>query len=165
MSVEQSARSATEVVMRRRELLYNVLLGSMAFAGLAPILALAKSHAPVPKSGDRVCVELRNLLRKEFKTNELLSGDVIVSRGGEERLIRFYVLRGSFADALAPSIVIDRSEWRVFAYATDLEWLTYTTTKRDDIGIFDEVMEMAKKQGKMKVLRYTKLIKEIVTTL
>ncbi len=41
MTSEQVKPRDVEAIIKRRELLQTALLGSMAFAGLAPILALA----------------------------------------------------------------------------------------------------------------------------
>jgi hypothetical protein len=155
----------TGMLIKRRQLLYTALLGSVAFLGLASIFALARSPGPPHlKRGDRMCTEVLDLKRVTCKSNELIKGTVLLHFSGQERIIDFYMLQGPFEDALVPSIVIDRAEGRVFAYATDLEWLSYITQKRNDIEIFDEVVERAEREGKRRVARYVKIIKEIVVS-
>jgi hypothetical protein len=154
-----------EMLIKRRQLLYTALLGSVAFLGLAPVLALARSPGPLPvKRGDRMCTEILNLQRVTYKSNELITGAVLLRFNGQERVISFYALRGPFEDALVPSVVIDRAEGRVFAYVTDLEWLTYITQRRSDIEIFDEVIERAEREGKRRVVRYVRIIREIIAS-
>jgi len=74
-----------------------------------------------------------------------------------------YVLRGDFPDALAPTVVIDRKEQRVFAYATDLEWFLYNTTKKNDIEILNEVIEIGTKDNKKRIVRYVKIMSDALT--
>ena len=49
-----------EAIIKRRELLQTALLGSVAFAGLAPMQALARGPRPAD-AGDTICSEIRNL--------------------------------------------------------------------------------------------------------
>ncbi len=81
----------------------------------------------------------------------------------ENEYIGLYVLRGNFPDALAPTVVIDRKEQRVFAYATDHEWFLYNTMKKDDIEILDEVIEIATKDDKKRIVRYVKIMRDALT--
>jgi hypothetical protein len=113
-----------DLLMKRRELIEKVLLGSVAFAGLAPILALAKSAAPIRIGAQqgRTCIDVSSLKNISYKGNELIVGEISVMHNENEYKFGLYVLRGDFPDALAPTVVIDRKEQRVFAYATDLEW-------------------------------------------
>jgi len=129
MSSEQVKPKDVEAIIKRRELLQTALLGSIAFAGLAPILALARGPTPT-KAGDTICTEIRNLQRKRYKANELVFGEVYVRQNNSERVLGFYTLRGPFEDVFVPSVVISRTDGQVFAYANDLEWFIYTTPKR-----------------------------------
>ncbi len=101
----------------------------MAFAGLAPILALARGPTSA-KAGDMICTEIRNLQRKRYKANELIFGEVYVRQNSSERVLGFYTLRGPFEDVFAPSVIISRTDGQVFAYANDLEWFIDTTQKK-----------------------------------
>ncbi len=60
MVSEQVKPKDVETIIKRRELLQTALLSSVAFAGLAPILALARGPTPA-KAGDKFCTEIRNL--------------------------------------------------------------------------------------------------------
>ncbi len=62
------------LLMRRRELIEKVLLGSVAFAGLAPILALAKSVAPIEVGTQqgRTCINIVSLKNISYKGMSLL---------------------------------------------------------------------------------------------
>ncbi len=131
MSSEQVKPKDVEAIIRRRELLQTALFGSIAFAGLAPILALARGPTPT-KAGDKFCTEIRNLQRKRYRANELIFGEVYVRQNSSERVLGFYTLRGPFEDVFAPSVVISRTDGQVFAYANDLEWFIYTTQKKND---------------------------------
>jgi hypothetical protein len=108
--------------------LQTALLGSFAFADLAPILALARGPTPA-EAGDTICSEILNLRRKRYKANELVFGEVYVRQNNSERVLGFYTLRGSFEDVFASSVVISRTDGQVFAYANDLEWFIYTNPK------------------------------------
>jgi len=69
MASEQVKPRDVEVIINRRELLQTALLGSVAFAGLAPILAPARGPTPT-KAGDKFCTEMEwviNDLKKEVK--------------------------------------------------------------------------------------------------
>jgi hypothetical protein len=69
MASEQVKPRDVEAILKRRELLQTALLGSVAFAGLAPILALARGPTPT-KAGDKFCTEIEwviNDLKKEVK--------------------------------------------------------------------------------------------------
>jgi hypothetical protein len=160
MASEQVKPKDVETIIKRRELLQTALLGSLAFAGLAPILALARGPTPA-KAGDTICSEIRNLQRKRYKANELVFGEVYVRQNSSERVLGFYTLRGPFEDVFAPSVVISRTDGQVFAYANDLEWFIYTTQKKNDEEIFDEIIQKAEKEGKRKVARYVRIIREI----
>ncbi len=127
MASEQVKPKDVETIIKRRELLQTALLGSVAFTGLAPILALARGPAPA-KAGDTICSEIRNLQRKRYKANELIFGEVYVRQNNSERVLGFYTLRGPFEDIFAPSVVISRTDGQVFAYANDLEWFIYIIT-------------------------------------
>jgi len=157
---EQVKPKDVETIIKRRELLQTALLGSIAFAGLAPILALARGPTPA-KAGDMICSEIRNLQRKRYKANELIFGEVYVRQYNSERALGFYTLRGPFEDVFAPSVVISRTDGQVIAYANDLEWFIYTTQKKNDEEIFDEIIQKAEKDGKRKVARYVRIIREI----
>ena len=160
MASEQVKPKDVEAIIKRRELLQTALLGGIAFAGLAPILALARGPTPA-KAGDTICSEIRNLQRKRYKANELVFGEVYVRQNNSERVLGFYTLRGPFEDVFAPSVVISRTDGQVFAYANDLEWFIYTTQKKNDEEIFDEIIQKAEKEGKKKVARYVRVIREI----
>ena len=160
MSSEQVKPRDVETIIKRRELLQTVLLGSVALAGLAPILALARGPMPA-EAGDKFCTEIRNLRRKRYKANELIFGEVYVRQNNSERVLGFYTLRGPFEDVFAPSVVISRTDGQVFAYANDLEWFIYTTQKKNDEEIFDEIIQKAEKEDKKKVARYVRIIREI----
>ncbi len=161
MPHEEVKPKDVETLVKRRQLLQNALLGSIAFAGLAPILALARGPTPA-KTGDKMCVEIRNLEQRKYKTNELILGKVYIQHNGSEKAVRFYVLRGPFEDVFAPSVTIDESHGQVFAYANDMEWFIYTTQKKNSIEIFDEIIEKAEKENKRRIARYVRLIKEAV---
>ncbi len=88
-------------------------------------------------------------------------GEVYVRQNSSERVLGFYTLRGPFEDVFAPSVVISRTDGQVFAYANDLEWFIYTTQKKNDQEIFDEIIQKAEKEGKRKVARYVRIIREI----
>lgn len=60
MASEQVKPKDVETIIKRRELLQTALLGNIAFAGLAPILALARGPTPA-EAGDKFCTEIRNL--------------------------------------------------------------------------------------------------------
>jgi hypothetical protein len=160
MASEQVKPKDVEAIIKRRELLQTALLGGIAFAGLAPILALARGPT-LAKAGDMICSEIRNLQRKRYKANELVFGEVYVRQNNSERALGFYTLRGPFEDVFAPSVVISRTDGQVFAYANDLEWFIYTTQKKNDEEIFDEIIQKAEKEGKKKVARYVRIIREI----
>jgi len=132
----------------------------VAFAGVAPILALARGPTPA-EAGDTICSEIRNLRRKRYKANELVFGEVYSRQNSSEGVVGFYTLRGPFEDVFAPSVVISRTDGQVFAYANDLEWFIYTIQKKNDEEILDEIIQKAEKEGKKKVARYVKIIKEI----
>jgi len=69
MASEQVKPRDVEVIINRRELLQTALLGSVTFAGLAPILALARGPTPT-KAGDKFYTEIEwviNDLKKEVK--------------------------------------------------------------------------------------------------
>ena len=157
---EQVKPKDVEAIIKRKELLQTALLGSLAFTGLAPILALARGPTPT-KAGDTICSEILNLRRKRYKANELVFGDVYVRQNSSERVLGFYTLRGPFEDVFAPSVVISRADGQVFAYANDLEWFIYTTQKKNDEEIFDEIIQKAEKEGKRKAARYVRVIREI----
>jgi peptidyl-tRNA hydrolase len=163
MASEQVKPRDVEVIINRRELLQTALLGSVAFSGVAPILALARGPTPA-EAGDKICTEIRNLRRKRYKANELVFGEVYVRQNSSERVLGFYTLRGPFEDVFAPSVVISRTDGQVIAYANDLEWFIYTTQKKNDEEIFDEIIQKAEKEGKRKVARYVRIIKEIKET-
>jgi hypothetical protein len=127
MSSEQVKPKDVEAIIKRRELLQTALLGSVAFAGLTPIQALARGPTPA-KAGDTICSEIRNLQRKRYKTNKLVFGEVYVRQNNSEKVLGFYTLRGPFEDVFAPSVVISRTDGQVFAYANDLEWFIYIIT-------------------------------------
>ncbi len=160
MASEQVKPRDVEAIIKRRELLQNALLGSIAFAGLAPILALARGPTPA-KAGDTICAEIRKLRRKRYKANELIFGEVYIRQNSSEKVLGFYTLRGPFEDVFAPSVVIIRTDGQVFAYANDLEWFIYTTQKKNDEEIFDEIIQKAEKERKRKVARYVRIIREI----
>jgi hypothetical protein len=153
------------LLMKRRELIEKVLLGSVAFAGLAPILALAKSAAPIRigTQQGRTCIDVLSLKNISYKGNELIVGEISVMHNENEYKFGLYVLRGDFPDALAPTVVIDRKEQRVFAYATDLEWFLYNTTKKNDIEILNEVIEIGTKDNKKRIVRYVKIMSDALT--
>jgi hypothetical protein len=88
-------------------------------------------------------------------------GEVYVRQNSSERVLGFNTLRGPFEDVFAPSVVISRTDGQVFAYANDLEWFIYTTQKKNDEEIFDEIIQKAEKEGKRKVARYVRIIREI----
>jgi hypothetical protein len=69
----------------------------------------------------------------------------------------FYTLRGPFEDVFAPSVVISRADGQVFAYANDLKWFIYTTQRKNNEEIFDEIIQKAEKKGKRKVARYVRI--------
>jgi len=154
-----------DLLMRRRELIEKVLLGSVAFAGLAPILAHAKSAAPigVGTQQGRTCVDILSLKNISYKGNELIVGEVSVMHNENEYKFGLYTLRGNFPDALAPTVAIDRKEQRVFAYATDLEWFFYNTTKKDDIEILNDLIEIATKDNKKRIVKYVKIMRDALT--
>jgi hypothetical protein len=127
MSSEQVKPKDVEAIIKRRELSQTALLGSVAFAGLTPIQALARGPTPA-KAGDTICSEIRNLQRKRYKTNKLVFGEVYVRQNNSEKVLGFYTLRGPFEDVFAPSVVISRTDGQVFAYANDLEWFIYIIT-------------------------------------
>jgi hypothetical protein len=69
MASEQVKPRDVEAIIKRRELLQTALLGGIAFAGLAPILALAQGPMPA-EAGDKFCTEIEwviNDLKKEVK--------------------------------------------------------------------------------------------------
>ncbi len=86
MASEQVKPKDVETIIKRRELLQTALLGSVAFAGLAPILALARGPTPA-KAGDMICTKIRNLQRKRYKTNELVFSEVYVRQNSSERVL------------------------------------------------------------------------------
>jgi hypothetical protein len=158
------------LLMKRRKLIEKVLLGSAAFAALVPILALIKSPAPigvetqgVKTQQGRTCIDILSLKNISYKGNELIIGEIAVKHNENEYKFGLYTLRGDFPDALAPTVVIDRKEQRVFAYATDLEWFLYNTMKKDDIEILNEVIEIANKDNKKGVVRYVKIMRDALT--
>jgi hypothetical protein len=154
-----------DLLMKRRELIEKVLLGSVTFAGLVPILALAKSAAPigVGTQQSRTCIDILSLKNISYKGNELIIGEIAVKHNENEYKFGLYTLRGNFPDVLAPTVVIDRKEQRVFAYATDLEWFLYNTMKKDDIEILNEVIEIANKDNKKRIVRYVKIMRDALT--
>jgi hypothetical protein len=79
MASEQVKPKDVETIIKRRELLQTALLGNIAFAGHAPILALARGPTPA-EAGDTICTEILNLRRRRYKANELVRRGVCTTK-------------------------------------------------------------------------------------
>jgi len=159
-----------EDIVSRREALTRIMLGSLALSSLAPILAVARSVSP--QAGD-YCAIIEEVEEKEWETNELVSVKLKINANGDVTSAEVHVLKGEFEDVYAPFIAIFDSEGEkeaamyaankeveVLAYATDLEFITFTTSKKTLDEILDEAIERAAREKKRKVERYMKILKE-----
>jgi len=146
-------------IVSRREALMKMVLGSLALSSLAPILAVARSASP--QAGD-YCVTIEEVEEKEWETNNLTSVKLRINANGDVTSAEAHVLKGSFEDVYTPHIAIFNKggQREVVAYATDLEFITFTTSKETLDEILDEAIERAAKEKKRKVERYMKILKE-----